>query len=164
MIFHGFDSVSEQKLNPSAVLDALKAYDKTLRTQNELKYMGAASVEDLTSGEGGDRKSAKRKTEEEKSLESKSTDVQEKTASVPDICVEDAFLPDVPGSKKQLDEPKKAEAKDEEPPPVLPVKQKVYGQVKLQNLSLLQCSLYVVRVCETSAHKETWSAHQFSFQ
>lgn len=96
--------------------------------------MGADSVEDLTSGEGSDRKSAKHKTEAEKSLDSESADKEERPESVPDIFVEDASAPAVDSKSKQTEAPNKVEAKDEDQPPVLPAKQKVYGQVILQNL------------------------------
>jgi len=41
-------SADEQRENPTAVMDALKVFDKKVRDQTGQKYMGARSTEDLT--------------------------------------------------------------------------------------------------------------------
>ena len=56
-------SVSEQKQNPDAVIDALKTYEKSIKCKagNNAKYIGADSMEDITeddSGSDGSRQSS----------------------------------------------------------------------------------------------------------
>lgn len=128
-------SVTEQKLNPSAVLDALKAYDKTIRCQNEQKYMGATncSVEDLTAV---DRKSADdRNAGDKKNADAESPTKSDDVVFVPDVHVEDTAS-GIESSRKDAEkEDDKTEAKDDDLPPSLPVKQKMYGQVIVPNSS-----------------------------
>jgi len=49
-------SVEEQRENPRAVMDALQVFDKKLREPMGQKYMGARSVEDLSTEPGTNTK------------------------------------------------------------------------------------------------------------
>ena len=45
-------SEAERRQNPTAVMDALQLFDKKVREPQGMKYMGARSVEDLSTEQG----------------------------------------------------------------------------------------------------------------
>jgi hypothetical protein len=56
-------SKKEQTQNPNAVINALKTYEKSMRDKGHNKYMGAESMEDLSSGDGSSGRSSKADSE-----------------------------------------------------------------------------------------------------
>jgi len=52
-------SAAEQRQNQTAVMDALKMFDKTVRKPLGEKYMGAGSVEDLTTDPDSSKQQSK---------------------------------------------------------------------------------------------------------
>jgi hypothetical protein len=104
-------SANEQKENPNAVIDALKAYDKTMRHLNDQKYIHAASsVEDLTADVVIDSDNEHKKKSKDKEV------------SVPKVTVEK--IPQEPKEDKKPKEFKVEKIEEEEEiPPALPDKQ-----------------------------------------
>ena len=104
-------SANEQKENPNAVIDALKAYDKTMRHLNDQKYIHAASsVEDLTADVVIDSDNEHKKKSKDKEV------------SVPKVTVEK--IPQEPKEDKKPKETKIEKIEEEEEtPPALPDKQ-----------------------------------------